>query len=872
MAAPGCVFYRTLTRATPGPDKVSSSSGAVCREFLHVVGLQRYRRDQGSSVYFHQAVLNGDDLYDLTLTDGDCRLQVTLDPHLNQLVERNILHPGSTLRNATFTPGMKAQLPACPGARGETNSYKLASVEVEDRHSAAGEDGGANVGWESLPWFGSSEPADCRGSLVPLRANRSVFLPLWNNVDYSGDVWRETPPTDEEQENDEEEQEEDEGQRPAVTVSELRDSFLSNYRGVARGVVRHLLIVRIINKSHLMFYGRTDRNCECPYKAILEVCDWTGSVCVVLWNSVCVSWYRCLKPGDIISLRCYRVKKGYQADLDDIEISVNSRNPAARISVLPESSVSPEYLPPAPTYNFHNSKELLDYSHGAVSDVIGLLTFSGRPERIRSKDGRGTEFLEYHWLRLEDGSCDQPIMVKLFSTSQPETHLKLYPLSVVVCTRLKMVKAADTTGAGSYLTNTTFTQVYCTGHHSEMKYRKLQPVRQFLQWLRSQNDREVLSRAVIGGSFVYPPPPVSMETYMKSRRGEPGFLRGVELQREVERLCYREQRTFCIQATVTMVVYSRIGEEDRCLSWTDQASYLSSFSPCFSKTSPHPSPSPSSPSSPSSPPLSRLPSTPRSFGLSLSTTFLSPLSFIPPSFRPLSCSSSSLPTSPSSAVSPLTPRPLTPRPLHSGAGRTSCKRKQLLMDQTPKKRLPSFTLQPEQKNNTEILFDAAMEFLDDTNTLEDDDDDTSTFVTAPLLPDFVPIAAETLPMRYDHTCREEQIAAVAMGGRLTPVRFDCTLADYYTLRLRALSDGVEVDVVFLPHSSLSSPVLHHSNTWTSILSHGAFSSHAPPPSPADLVAMAPQLTNNKLVCVLEACHLGGGRTELILSRAFHLSN
>lgn len=36
------------------------------------------------------------------------------------------------------------------------------------------------------------------------------------------------------------------------------------------------------------------------------------------------------------------------------EISVNSRNPAARISVLPESSVSPEYLPPEPTYSFHN--------------------------------------------------------------------------------------------------------------------------------------------------------------------------------------------------------------------------------------------------------------------------------------------------------------------------------------------------------------------------------------------------------------------------------------------------------------------------------------------------------------------------------------
>lgn len=42
--------------------------------------------------------------------------------------------------------------------------------------------------------------------------------------------------------------------------------------------------------------------------------------------------------------------------------------------------------------------------------------------------------------------------------------------------------------------------------------------------------------------------------------GEPGFLGGGELQREVDRLCYRERRTFCLQATVTMVVYSLRGE------------------------------------------------------------------------------------------------------------------------------------------------------------------------------------------------------------------------------------------------------------------------------------------------------------------------
>lgn len=117
-------------------------------------------------------------------------------------------------------------------------------------------------------------------------------------------------------------------------------------------------------------------------------------------------------------------------------------------------------------------------------------------------------------------------------------------VSVVVCSRLKLVRAADWTKSCFYLTNTTYTQVYCTGNqshdpsvfserfshpigrlaglgqHSAMTYCKLRPVRKFLQWVRSQDDGRMLSKAVIGGFFTYPPPPVSLETYMKERRGE----------------------------------------------------------------------------------------------------------------------------------------------------------------------------------------------------------------------------------------------------------------------------------------------------------------------------------------------------------------
>lgn len=46
--------------------------------------------------------------------------------------------------------------------------------------------------------------------------------------------------------------------------------------------------------------------------------------------------------------------------------------------------------------------------------------------------------------------------------------------------------------------------------------------------------------------------------------GKPGFVRGAEFQREVDQLFYRERKTLCIQATVTMVTYCRRGEVSPC--------------------------------------------------------------------------------------------------------------------------------------------------------------------------------------------------------------------------------------------------------------------------------------------------------------------
>ncbi|XP_077401182.1 RPA-related protein RADX isoform X2 [Vanacampus margaritifer] len=768
MAAPDCILRRTLARSRVATNQRSQ---VVCRETLYLLDVLRYTRDLGFAVYFPHTIFTGDNLYDITLSDGDCRLRVTLHPKLNGLVEKNVLRQGTAVRNVTLAPAMTGL-----ADRAEDESFIVDSMEV------SAFEGSQDSNQDSLPWIGSSDVSG------PLLAYRKVFLPLWNSRDYYGHTWNKTAPPQEDQE--------EMALRPTTTIKGLRQAFLSHDVWVMGTILRRL-IVRVTAKSHLTYYGRADRNCACPYQALLEAHDPSGSVSLVLWNSVCVDWYRVLKPGDIISLSRFRVKQRYNTE-DDIELSINSQKPAAHIALLPEASVAPDCLPqPATTFSFCNSEELVSRSHGALCDIIGLLTFMGRTERTRKE----SELLEYRWLRLQDGRSSRPIWIQLFSTSQPKMHRRLHPLSVLMCSRLRVVQTA----AGLfYLTNTSYTQLHRSGQRN--RYGQLPEVQRFLDWFRQQDEDRLLRSALIGGYFVYPSPPVSLEAYMKQRQGEPGFLSGAELLRELDQLIYRERRAFCIQATVTMVTYCRRGEEERCIFWRD-ASSLSSLSSADSS----------------------------------------------PQILPLSPVNQSTPYS----------------------GRLS-KRKLLMHSDTPQKRRPRATVQPEVSSMTTILFGASKEFLQDTDDDDDGDEEeedqaNSSYATCPSSPDFPHVAVETLVMRYDPAHQKEQVVSVTMGGSLThDAVFTCD--HYYTLRLKALSDGVCIPAIFLPQSSSSSllpPSRSHDNTWASILSHGAFSSHAPPPSPGDLIATATLLANQRLVCLLNVCNLGGElESEVVLSRAF----
>ncbi|XP_076828256.1 RPA-related protein RADX isoform X2 [Brachyhypopomus gauderio] len=540
----GCVFERRLAKLTGASRSVRVKTQG---EPLYVLSLERYGRDPDFGVHFPDSISMSDSLFDATITDGDCKIRVSLDPSLNRLVHRNTLRCGSVVRNVMFS--------ARDCGEGDSRTFHICSLDVDALSSKdAALCALSSMDVASLAWMGS-EP-----SLVPLRARRSTYLPLWNNHDFTGDMWRETPPDTGEEGSEDELV--DDGQ-PIVSLAELRRRFLSGSRRP-----RGALCVRIFHKSRLMYYGKSEQSCECPYKAELQVGDGSLTVCVVLWNTMCLDWYRCLQPGQVLRLSRYRVKESYSSrsghdSEPNIEISLNSRNPTADVAIVPVQHVSPEWSLPDVPHNFLSRQELLCCPLGSICDVIGVVVFVGRQERVRSTDGRRSELEEYRWLQLQDGTSDQPMIIKLFSTSQPDIQSRIQPMALVVCTRLKLIRSTvGRTTTFEYLTNTPLTQVYCTGTASRpvMPYRGLRPVRKFLQWLKQVDEASMLDRVVIGGHFSYPPLPVSMQSFVDSRQGDAGLISGGEMKLQCERLHYRERRRFAIQCTVTAACYH--GRED----------------------------------------------------------------------------------------------------------------------------------------------------------------------------------------------------------------------------------------------------------------------------------------------------------------------
>ncbi|KFZ50416.1 Uncharacterized protein CXorf57, partial [Antrostomus carolinensis] len=333
------------------------------------------------------------------------------------------------------------------------------------------------------------------------------------------------------------------------------------------GVHFHPLLVRVLHKSRLRYYGKPEKKMDMPYQAYFEVADGSGMMSMVLWNSLCPEWYNSMKVGTVLLLEQYAIKSSYpfktQPTPGDsqmkrfatIEISLNVRDPPTKINIIPEEMVKPEWGLPEVKYRFITRSELDDLPNNHSCDVIGLVTFVGRAERARKRE-QGEDFWLYRWAHAIDGTSDQPFILELFATSQPDVFEHIHPMTYLVCTQMRVVRdLTENPSSTIYLTTSNESQIFITGWHKGQPYTKDTKVKNFIQWTKTQSEADQMKKTVIGGYYPFPRPPNNFLKYCKNNKVE-SILKAIgETGKEIEDLHYREHKRIAVQGIISAIRY-----------------------------------------------------------------------------------------------------------------------------------------------------------------------------------------------------------------------------------------------------------------------------------------------------------------------------
>ncbi|XP_008071055.1 uncharacterized protein CXorf57 homolog isoform X1 [Carlito syrichta] len=467
--------------------------------------------------------------YDVTISDGVYQEKCYLAPSLNSLVHQNILKVGIEMKisrvSCLYNERRLGQGILCIDNVHCGETLDTISLETPFRNRAHEE-----------------KPER------PLRGGKSHYLALWNNEDPYGDIWL----------TDKQPEEHDFNDTKIISLSHLAMTWANRRNFPA-------LLVRILHKSKLRYYGKPNKKMIEPYQTFLEVADSSGTVSVIMWNALCPEWYKSLRVGLVLLLQDYSVKKSYPfriqplpvdsqiRPISTMEICLNLRDPPTNIIIIPEKQVKPEWGLPKLNHRFATRSELDDMPENHICDVIGILVFVGRVQRSKKKESR-EDFWSYRWIHIADGTSEQPFIVELFSTSQPEIFENIYPMTYFVCTQLKVVRNDTQVPKLLYLTTTNESRVFITGHRGQ-PYTYDTKVKNFIQWIKTKTDSGEVKNTVIGGYYPYPPVPETFSKYSSSVKVESLLTAISEVRKEIEDLQYREQKRIAIQGIITVIKY-----------------------------------------------------------------------------------------------------------------------------------------------------------------------------------------------------------------------------------------------------------------------------------------------------------------------------
>ncbi|XP_051683182.1 RPA-related protein RADX isoform X2 [Oryctolagus cuniculus] len=494
--------------------------------FVSVLAVQRYLLEEEPNDTVRGGPLY---CYDVTISDGVYQEKCYLDPSLNSLVYKNILKVGIEMKisrvSCLYNEKRLGQGILCIDNVQCGRTLDAISLETPFRNRAHG-----------------VKPER------PLRGGKSHYLALWNNEDPYGDIWL----------TDKQPKEHNFTNTKIISLSHLETTWTDRNDFPA-------LLVRILRKSKLRYYGKPDKKTIEPYQTVLEVADRSGTVLVILWNALCPEWYKSLRVGLVLLLQDYSVKKSYQfrmhplpvdpqiKSISTMEIGLNLRDPPTNIIIIPENQVKPEWKLPKLNYRFITRSELDDMPKDSICDVIGLLVFVGRVQRSKKKENR-EDFWSYRWIHIADGSSEQPFIVELFSTSQPEIFENIHPMTHFMCTQLKVVRNDAQVPKLLYLTTTNESRVFITDLNDQ-PYTNDTKVQNFIQWIATKTESGEVKNTVIGGYYPYPPVPETFSKYSSSVKVHSLLTPVSEVKKEIEVLQYREQKRIAIQGIITVVKY-----------------------------------------------------------------------------------------------------------------------------------------------------------------------------------------------------------------------------------------------------------------------------------------------------------------------------
>ncbi|XP_016061893.1 PREDICTED: uncharacterized protein CXorf57 homolog [Miniopterus natalensis] len=467
--------------------------------------------------------------YDVTISDGVYQEKCFLDPRLNFLVYKNILKVGIEMKifrvSCLYNEKRLGQGILCIDNIHCGETLDTISLAIPFRNSAH----------EEIPER-------------PLRGGKSHYLALWNNEDPYGDIWLTNKQPEEYNFNN----------TKIISLSHLEMTWTNRRNFPA-------LLVRIMHKSRLRYYGKPDKNMIEPYQTFLEVADSSGTVSVIMWNTLCPEWYKCLRVGLVLLLQDYSVKKSFPFRpqplpvdpqiklISTMEVSLNLRDPPTNITIIPEKQLKPEWRLPKLNHRFITRSELDDMPEKQICDVVGLLVFVGRVQRLKKKEN-SEDFWSYRWIHIADGTSEQPFIVELFSTSQPEIFENICPMTYFICTQLKVVRNNNQVPKLLYLTTTNESRVFITGHRGQ-PYINETKVKNFIHWNKIRTESGERKNTVIGGYYPYPPVPETFSKYSTSVKVQTLLTAISEVRKEIGNLQYREQKRIAIQGIITIVKY-----------------------------------------------------------------------------------------------------------------------------------------------------------------------------------------------------------------------------------------------------------------------------------------------------------------------------